>query len=376
MKRIAKHYQFIAILLVLLLLTSSFVHAQGNVPERLTYEYVKNHYAGKKTVDIPYGVKIVDGFQGNKVVESITIPSSVKEIKSWAFDKCTSLKQVKIPSSVTKIGQNSFFGCDSLKEIIIPSSVTAIESRTFGSCYLLRKVTLPKNLKIIGRNAFSSCSSLQEITIPSTVTTIEEYAFSDSGLERIVIPRSVGSVGRGAFNECKRLREALVPASLAKNFSKGNPIFQYSWQTKITIYDVNGKKWEDDSWYWKCPTELYAEEVRRELSGTSKKAAEGARNSSIDPNTVSIPRYEDECSWHSWTDVGPEQVKDIRFSTGMKIRLFRVYDKARRCFKYWPFVDGIDVTRPGWKTEEDAAAAGYVCRKYGEVRSVGRFLFL
>lgn len=373
MIRIAKHYQHTAILLVLLLLTGSFAHAQDNVPERLTIEYVKNHYAGMKTVNIPYGVKVVNGFWGNKDVESITIPSSVKEIERSAFEKCSSLKQIKLPSSVTKIGSHAFSGCQSLQEITLPSSVTAIEEWTFYFCRSLRKVTLPKNLKIIGNRAFNACYSLQEITIPSTVTTIEEYAFGDSGLERIVIPRSVNSIGGYAFSECKKLREALVPASLAKIISNGDhscPIFEYSWYTEITIYDAKGKKWKDDGWYWKCRSEEHAEAVRRDLEG--KPSSSGS--SSIDPNTVSIPSYEDGYGSNGrWQSAGgPMEKKEIRFSNGWKMTLYRIY-KSGKGMVYWPIEHGIEMTERGWKTEADAAAAGYVCRKYSKIRSVGRY---
>ena len=97
-------------------------------------------------------------------------------------------------------------------------------------------------------------------------------------------------------------------------------------------------------------------------------------SSSIDPNTVSIPSYEDGYGnnglWRS--NGGPMERKEIRFSDGLKMTICRQY-KSGLGMVYWPVVYGIDLLERGWKTEEDAAAAGYVCRKYNKIRSVGRY---
>ncbi len=50
---------------------------------------------------------------------SITIPSTVKVIKSWAFQNTTTLQKVVIPESVKKICEGAFYGCSALSYITI-----------------------------------------------------------------------------------------------------------------------------------------------------------------------------------------------------------------------------------------------------------------
>lgn len=100
-----------------------------------------------------------------------------------------------------------------------------------------------------------------------------------------------------------------------------------------------------------------------------------ASRSSIDPNTVSIPSYENGYgSDGQWQSIGGSERKEVRFSTGEKFTIYRSPQKGRG-WVYWPNVYGIKMTEPGWKTEEDAAAAGYVCQKYDKIRTVGRYPF-
>ena len=149
---------------------------------------------------------------------------------------------------------------------------------------------------------------------------------------------------------------------------KGKAIFKDCPKLKgVYVVSANGQKTLDDSWYWKRESEFPAVEVSRVLTS--------APSSSIDPNSVSIPRYEndnygDEGIWHSNGD--PTQRKVIKFSTGERITLYRRPDSTRGWI-YYPIEYGIDLLGPGWKTEEDAAAAGYVSRKYSKIRTVGRY---
>lgn len=85
---------------------------------------------------------------------------SVKEIGSFAFDRCEDLESIEVPSSVTKIGRCAFYGCTSLESIIIPDSVTKIGLDAFSDCKnmkeivvndasLLENTGVPKGVKIV-----------------------------------------------------------------------------------------------------------------------------------------------------------------------------------------------------------------------------------
>lgn len=67
---------------------------------------------------IPYGVeKIADGAFRNSGIESILLPSSLKEIGAYAFADCKNLCSITIPESVQYIGNRAFWRCTSLAQI-------------------------------------------------------------------------------------------------------------------------------------------------------------------------------------------------------------------------------------------------------------------
>ena len=75
-------------------------------------------------------------YKGNKT--KAIIPFGVTSIGIWAFNWCTSLKEIVIPDSVTSIGERAFWECCSLTEITIPDSVISIGRYAFENCYSLR----------------------------------------------------------------------------------------------------------------------------------------------------------------------------------------------------------------------------------------------
>ena len=52
-------------------------------------------------------------------------------LRKYTFTWITS---IRIPSSVENIGDSAFWGCESLKTVTIPTSVKMIDSFAFGAC--------------------------------------------------------------------------------------------------------------------------------------------------------------------------------------------------------------------------------------------------
>lgn len=143
-----------------------------------------------KSFSIPIGITKINGsafsFAG---LESVTIPSSVREIDREAFYNCENLKTVRLPVGVglygsafshsglesvelkdVKLqGRFIFWSCKQLKSVIIKGNMPEIPTWTFVDCRKLTHVELPASLKEIESSTFLSCSRLEEIDFAGTV---------------------------------------------------------------------------------------------------------------------------------------------------------------------------------------------------------------
>ena len=82
-----------------------------NIPETITYEGME------------YKVISIDqkAFYQNSKLRTVTIPNSVTNISSRAFENC-GITSINIPNSITRIEDDTFSGCEYLTSITIPEN--------------------------------------------------------------------------------------------------------------------------------------------------------------------------------------------------------------------------------------------------------------
>ncbi|MBR2138863.1 MAG: leucine-rich repeat domain-containing protein [Bacilli bacterium] len=114
-------------------------------------------------------------------VETITIPSSVKEIGVYAFSGCENLQDVIFNEGLEIIRRSVFSACMALTQAIFPSTLTAVEDYTFQNCYNLAKVYIPKSVEIMGENVFYQARKATLYLEASTIPTTWNKAFNPSG---------------------------------------------------------------------------------------------------------------------------------------------------------------------------------------------------
>ncbi|MBR6563737.1 MAG: leucine-rich repeat protein [Clostridia bacterium] len=230
--------------------------------------YNTSDYALKKvTVTDSGGLLANNAFAEWASIEEVVLEEGLREIGSCAFEDCISLTSISIPSSITDIKTNAFYGCESLeyntdgaarylgnssnpyvilvaitstditsfefkaqskcmaanafsectelKSIVIPDGFTRIPSGAFSYCYKLSSVTLPDSIVEIADYAFYFCEALTDFNIPPYVNSIGIEAFTGcSSITSIEIPEGVTVINDSAFQACISLTEVKLPNTL------------------------------------------------------------------------------------------------------------------------------------------------------------------
>lgn len=175
------------------------------------------------TIETMYPVTKVEKFTGqsgkNATVQEIILPSSVKEIKDYAFYQCTAMKKINL-ENVAQIGEYAFGYCSSLEEVALKQSeteVTRMRGFAFAYCSSLRKIDLSKILLANIPEGFCyKCTSLKTILWPQNVQRIRYWAFYDCGFEELELPDTVGWLEASAVAECKNLKVLVLPYSIVE----------------------------------------------------------------------------------------------------------------------------------------------------------------
>lgn len=170
--------------------------------------HITTNYSGSKvlqkcarfaeSVEIPDDVAEIHGnaFSGCKRIKSLTIPASVKTIKSsnfdghFAFDRMESLEEIEIPATVESF-EAKFCGCTSLKTVRLKFSQKELGSHTFHDNI---KIGVDKT-NTVWRDIRQelSCPALETVELP-IVETINSCLHDLPNLKKVIIPDEMGSL--------------------------------------------------------------------------------------------------------------------------------------------------------------------------------------
>ena len=117
---------------------------------------------------------------------SLSIPSTIQSINSYAFANLQNLTTVVINGSPC-IESNAFSNDPNLTDV--PSVCCDIGDSAFEGCTKLRNVGLKDGVTKIGKRAFANCKNLKSLTIPRTVVSIAPDAFVGSALKQVTLLR-------------------------------------------------------------------------------------------------------------------------------------------------------------------------------------------
>ena len=202
-----------------------------NIPETVTIS--EGMYAG--TYDVTSIA--ANAFSMNKVITTVTIPSTMTSIANGAFNNVTNLKTLNIadlegwmniefgsyssnPMANVFAGNSAaawgkvYLEGEELTDLVVPEGVTAVKNYAFYLDKTLQTVQLPASVTSIGMSAFYQNVALESVEMKG-VTSIGNSAFyNSSALETINFPEGLTTIGSSAFYNCKGLTEVTLPSTL------------------------------------------------------------------------------------------------------------------------------------------------------------------
>lgn len=167
--------------------------------------------AGSKNAELPKGLVIPDILNGiavnslargmfleNRVVENITLPSTVDVIPDRFCDKALNLKAINNTESIVSVGVGAFQS-SSLIKIFLPKLKTFAGAGQFNNCGYLTYADIGE-VETITQTAFGYCVSLSKVKNASNVSVVEQNAFLDTyNLKNIDLTSKLTSIGKSAF---------------------------------------------------------------------------------------------------------------------------------------------------------------------------------
>lgn len=193
-------------------------------------------------------------FAGSRIT-TVTLPTSIREIGSEAFDGCSlegvyisdlsawckilfmgnvysnPLSSAKnlylngqlvtdlvIPSDIDTINWAAFYNCDSLITLTIPDNVREVQGYAFYGCNNLRVVETGNGITEMSNGVFYGCPSLTEFrgkwaSADKRCLIIDGklHAFAPVGVTEYDIPSGVTVIGSSVFTGCKDITRITIP---------------------------------------------------------------------------------------------------------------------------------------------------------------------
>ena len=157
-------------------------------------------------------------------VLSISLPSTLQHIKTYAFDNCRSLKEINLPYGLLTIGTNAFSECSALTYVEIPDSVVSVGTSVFSTCHNIKEVKLSSGMTTIPDSMFFNMDGLKKVIIPDSITEIQDTAFCGcDGLTTFTLPAQITKIGVAVFSDCYNLGAIYVEAG-SEHFSSLNGV--------------------------------------------------------------------------------------------------------------------------------------------------------
>ena len=216
---------------------TNFYHGSITIPPTVTY--------GGTTYDV---VALGEYAFFYATLSSVTIPTSVTQIKGLCFYSANGPAAITVPASVTDIGEMAF-AANNMTAINVDSdnpSYTSVDGMLFSKdtsvlyeCPLGKSgvIALPQSTRHIAVTAFAWCHSLTGVTLHEGLASIGYGAFVNcTSLDNVVIPSTVTSLKSNLFEGCSALNNLAVASGNSHYYMDGTMLYSIGTDTLLSCH--------------------------------------------------------------------------------------------------------------------------------------------
>ena len=152
----------------------------------------------------------------------------IGKYNSQTFEQCDRITSVIIPSSIEEIGTNGFYKCTNLTGVTLLDGITEIRDQVFQYTKIAN-IDIPDSVTRIGMGAFYECDSLTSCTIGSGITNIGMDCFGSSRLKTLTVNAiTPPTLGSGVFRYVGSLEAIYVPSGSVETYKAASGWSDYA----------------------------------------------------------------------------------------------------------------------------------------------------
>lgn len=212
----------------------------GNAIEEIKTGFWGPAFSGTaiKEITVPEKLQYLSGFWNSQLSTIHIANSSLVEIASGGRDYPLPISKINIKdlSTFMNIKKNNLGAYDLyldgklVEDLTVPSSIENVIEYAMGGCKSLKSVTIPSHVKSIGDNAFQQCASIEKVTFEGGNPTLGQSVFSSYNNAYFVTKMQTPSEAPNAFaNDCHRTHILCVPSGRKEQYetAEGWKNFRY-----------------------------------------------------------------------------------------------------------------------------------------------------
>ena len=176
-------------------------------------------------------------------LESFTFqdPTSLIEIKNYAFYQCKKLKEVNLQlcTNLKTIGGYAFSRCETIESINFPENLQSIGTSCFEYCGVVN-LNIPLSLTSFGITCFQYCTKLESITFQpdSEILTLPHgFAIYCSKLKNFTIPKNAQFDGN-VLGYCTSLLNCYIENNESPYYCEENGVIYSKNKTSLILYPM------------------------------------------------------------------------------------------------------------------------------------------